>query len=270
MLRASWNLPLCRRESLYQDPFSTTQPVCPVRRLPLAAMLEVLNWPGITDCISSVIGFVFCFVFFLLLFVLFFGDKLIRLVGFASHPSGAAHSDTDWNSFEALMWQQWSKPWTWCIQALFEPTDICASVLPASPSFLPGICHFAIYHWCTCSVQEICNSMKDDVHFSCMHDLESSKSAGMHPLVLSFTAIQSLRILVPTKVALLSATSVRLLSWDGAFMLSRSLCCPAKWTHPAKIVDFLLWSKKLVAKSGKSPVPVPVSLLSSAAKWTPR
>lgn len=60
----------------------------------MAAMLEVLNWPVNTDCISSVTSF-------------FFwggggGDKLFTLVEFASHRSEAAHSDADWNSFEEL------------------------------------------------------------------------------------------------------------------------------------------------------------------------
>lgn len=61
----------------------------------MAAMLEVLNWPVNTDCISSVTSFFFVG-----------GDKLFTLVEFASHRSGAAHSDADWNSFKrAEMWQ---------------------------------------------------------------------------------------------------------------------------------------------------------------------
>lgn len=54
-------------------------------------MLEVLNWPVNTDCISSVTSF-----------LIFFGAKLFALVEFASHHSRAAHSDADWNSFEEL------------------------------------------------------------------------------------------------------------------------------------------------------------------------
>lgn len=142
---------------------------------------------------------------------------------FASHHSGAAHSDTDYNWFKERK---------------------CASCeVNLDMVYSSGLCFKR-------NVQEICNSVKDDANFYCMHDFESSKSAWMHPLVLSFTSIQSLRILGPTKAALLSAMCVQPLNWDVAFMLSCSLLCPAKWTHPAKIVDFFLWRKKLAAKSG--------------------
>lgn len=60
----------------------------------------------------------------------------------------------------------------------------------------------------------------------------------MHHLVLSRTSIENLRILVPTKAALLSAVPSQLLNWDGAFMLSGGPGCPVKWAHPAKNVDY--------------------------------
>lgn len=157
---------------------------------------------------------------------------------FASHHSGAAHLDTDYN---------------W-----FKERECASCEVNLDMVYSSGLCFKR-------NVQEICNSLKDDANFYCMHDFESSKSAWMHPLVLSFTSIQSLRILGPTKAALLSAMCVQPLNWDVAFMLSAQ----QNGHIQLKLLTSFYGAKSLwlnLETRWKSTVPGPVSLFSSFAK----